>query len=120
MATKSMVKAEKVERRGKYKGVKIHLSDEASQLLIDYVDIPTVMKQLQIEILCIDIGKKIVALKNEYPNLLVDRTPEEIKTELENEFESAQKKLEAIAAKKDWKQVKVPLKSVSQCKEQVG
>lgn len=109
---KSTPKAEKVEKRGKYKGVKIHLSDDASQLLMNFSDSYDPTIRLQVEVLCIDIGKKIKKLQDEYPNLLVDRSPEEIKAELENEFESAKKKLEAIESKKDWKQVKVPVAKV--------
>lgn len=104
------LKPEKCERRGKFPGTKIHLGAETSQLLIDLYKGPTPNIRSDVYDLCVAIGRCLSKLIIEYPNLLKDRTPEEIKAELENEFTSAQKKLEAIAAKKDWTQVKVPLK----------
>lgn len=106
------LKPEKCERRGKWPGTKIHLGADTSQLLIDLYKTPTIDIREDVYDLCISIGKCLSKLIVEYPDMLEDRTPEQVKAELENEFESSKQKLEAIASKKDWKEIKVPVKKV--------
>lgn len=113
------LKPEKCERRGKYAGTKIHLGAEASQLLIDLyrnhqgmIAIGEDLKHGQD--LLLSIGRCLSKLIIEYPDMLKDRTPEQVKAELENEFESAKQKLKAIEEKGDWKEVKVPVKKVKE------
>ena len=57
--------------------------------------------------LSLKLGKKITTLLEEEPELLKERTPEEIKHELETEFESAKLKLAALKKGKDWKEIHV-------------
>lgn len=100
-------KTGKLEPRGKYKGAKWHLEEDVCRLLIDLFKNPTPQAFLEVQTLAVKVGEKLVDLEKECPNLLKDRTPEEIKAELENEFNSAKAKLEAMAKGKDWKEVKV-------------
>ncbi len=94
----------KIEKRGKYAGVKVHLDEnECAQLLeltpesyeADNVSVKFVGK----------LGKKIRMLLLEEPNLLKPRTPDEIKHELEVELESATLKLKALHTGQDWKEI---------------
>jgi len=94
----------KIEKRGKYAGVKVHLDEgECNQLLQltqnDYnSDNIAVMFTGK-------LAKKISTLLKEEPGLLKPRTPEEIKHELEVEFESAKQKLIALHQGGDWKEI---------------
>ena len=116
----------KIEKRGKYAGVKVHLEPEECEILIQltaaqdlqYPDhdkwawnnpdkgfIKYASPSMQFTM---KLGKKINALIKDEPNLLKSRTDEEIKSELVNEFESAKQKLAAIHEGKDWKEVHIP------------
>lgn len=103
----------KIEKRGKYAGVKVHLEpDEVEpfiQVAKDYAK--TVANNIKVQpnylTLSVKLGKKISQLLLEEPDLLKDRTPDQIQHELEVELESAQKKLAAITKGKNWKEIHV-------------
>ena len=105
----------KIEKRGKYAGVKVHLEPDEVEVFLrldaDVAKSPTLKQAIEKEItyfsLSAKLGKKIKHLLIEEPDLLQPRTEEEIKAELENEFESAKLKLEAISQKKDWKEIHI-------------
>lgn len=93
----------KVEPRGKYPGVKIHLDAEETTLLMDVfecldTDPTTIPRQ---------ILKKIKCLMEEEPNLLTSRTPEQIAAALKKEEVAAREKQKVLAAGQDWTKVKV-------------
>lgn len=113
----------KIERRGKYPGVKVHLDgDEARRIMEDCADIDTSVKKLlklgsdgQIDVVqflvtssehATKLAKKIAKEFSEYPSLFDERTEEEIHAELETEFKAAGDKLAAMKSGKDWKSTK--------------
>jgi len=102
----------KIEKRGKYAGVKVHLEPDEAEVYMKFAsDMEKSGHKIQGGIsylsLSAKLGKKISALMVEEPGLLKARTPDEIKVELENEFESAKLKLAAIKQGGDWKEVHV-------------
>ncbi len=102
----------KIEKRGKYAGVKVHLEPEEAEAYIKFAsDIEKSGHKITGGItylsLSAKLGRKISALLEDEPSLLKARTPEEIKLELETEFESSKLKLEALAKGKDWKEIHV-------------
>lgn len=102
----------KIEKRGKYPGVKVHLEPDEAKVYIQFAkDITTSGQKLKGDItyvsLSAKLGTKISKLIEEDPTLLEARTEEEIKHELEVELESAQLKLKALNKGKDWKEIHV-------------
>lgn len=103
----------KIEKRGKYAGVKVHLEPDEVQPFLDvyqdYVQagMGTPTGVIDYFSLSVKLGKKIKQLIADEPNLLKPRTPEEIEAELKNEFESAKLKLAAMKQGKDWKEIHV-------------
>ena len=100
----------KIEKRGKYAGVKVHLDPEECEHLIAFSktkDNLILSSHSAAVKLTGALGKKIKDLIVSEPDLLKDRSEDEIKKELENELTSAQLKLEAISKKKDWKVIHV-------------
>jgi hypothetical protein len=106
----------KVETRGKYPGVKIHLdAEECEKLMQASKDFGghtiKLHQQLGIQELVIPVslackmGKKIEELQQENPNLLKERTPEEIAAILAKEAEKAGMQLNQLKNGKDWKKV---------------
>ena len=102
----------KIEPRGKYAGVKVHLDgDEAEEVLAyfhankkgiaegDLLSFPPKFASR--------LGAKINKLIAEMPNLLEDRTEEQIIEAMEGDLEKIQAQKKAIAQGKDWKKVKV-------------
>lgn len=107
----------KIEKRGKYAGVKVHLEPEECEIFMQLVgDVekagyepkyPHLTIKPSYFVLTHTLGKKIVKLLKAEPTLLMARTPEEIKHELEVEFESAKLKLDALTHNQDWKEIHV-------------
>jgi hypothetical protein len=106
----------KVERRGKYGGVKIHLDAEESKQLMDFsndgnlvfdaIVASNSLIHLKMPLkLAMQMGKKINQLAEEDPDLLKDRTPEEVAAILAKESEKAGMQLNALKNGKDWKKV---------------
>ena len=105
----------KIEKRGKYAGVKVHLEPEECEAFVAFAadaekaglmgkKIPVNMSSFS---LSAKLGKKIKNLMEDEPALLKERTPEEIQHELEVEYESAALKLKALAKGKDWKEIHI-------------
>lgn len=89
----------KVEPRGKYAGVKIHLDREESEALLaacDEFDTP------KMTIILHTFGRKIHQKMEEFPDLLEDKTEEQIAEALKLEQEKATLKLARIAEGKVW------------------
>ena len=100
------------EKRGKYAGVKLHLDETESQKLLDWnvkrkagKVIAETISEEAIEF-CKQVAKAIKKLQKEYPDLLKDRTPEEVKAALEKDQAKIVKQLGKMAIGGDWKQVK--------------
>lgn len=98
----------KIEARGKYAGVKVHLDgDEAEMFLaftakkIGYDEEARVMKFVS------KLGGKIQSLIGEIPNLLEDRTEEQILDALQSDASKIEKQLKALKKGGDqWQHVK--------------
>lgn len=113
----------KIEKRGKYPGVKVHLDgDEARRIMEDCVELTSFNAKLlakglknlgqnegevQGMITALEhaskLAKKIAKEFKDYPSLFDERTEEEIKVELETEFKASGDKLAAMNNGKDWK-----------------
>lgn len=94
----------KIEMRGKYSGVKIHLTGEESKLLLSWLggsrdlnDAKTFTKA---------VAKAIRKLQEENPNVLKDRTPEEIAAALQKDKDKIEAQQQAMKSGKNWKKVK--------------
>jgi hypothetical protein len=84
----------KIEKRGKYPGVKVHLDrDEVRVFLGQMGGYPDLVAKLRRE-----IEKEL----KEHPDLLEERTPEQIKEELQLELRKAQEKLAKMEQGKQW------------------
>jgi hypothetical protein len=104
----------KVEKRGKYGGVKIHLDPEDCKRLIQASEDLTQLSKLQqlgtvgLSVplkMAIRMGKSIKALLEKEPDLLEDRTPEQVAAILAKEVEKAQMQLNAVKAGTQWQKV---------------
>ena len=100
----------KIEARGKYAGVKVHLDGDEAQQFLDLVRLKGEGKQAnKAEERAITfahkLGKKIDKLIEEVPNLLEDRTEEQIQASMEKDLDKILEQKKAIAAGKDWKKV---------------
>jgi hypothetical protein len=109
----------KIEKRGKYAGVKVHLEpDEVEAFIALAADhkkgggspamYPLNSKSsTNYFTLSVQLGKMVNKLMVEEPDLLKDRTPEQIKMELIEELRAAEEKLKVIDQGGDWKKIKV-------------
>lgn len=101
----------KVETRGKYPGVKIHLDAEEAQQLIEACELipghyeaqPTPVSQSFG--ITKKMGMKIKQLLAQEPHLLQERSPEQIAAILAKESEKAALQLEALKTGQDWKKI---------------
>lgn len=104
----------KIERRGKYPGVKVHLDPEECEAFIKFADDkltadhpisdappakPTYFS------VSLKIGKKMKKIMADAPDFLSDRTPEQVKESLLKDHAKIQEQLKAMDEKKDWKTV---------------
>jgi hypothetical protein len=102
----------KVETRGKYAGVKIHLDVEECEALVKLADdgkvsnfavLAGTSKTIQVPFnLAYKMGKEIKDLLAENPDLLKPRTPEQIAAILAKEVEKASMQLNAVKSGKKW------------------
>ena len=85
----------KLERRGKYPGVKVHLEPEECSAVTDDVGIccPPIIKKLR---------KLIKRAMKDDPSLFDDRTDDEIREELEVERDKSIEKLEKLNGGGKW------------------
>lgn len=107
----------KIEKRGKYPGVKAHLEKDECELLMSFAADYALAhpdktgsikgKESNGIILAFKLGKKIKLLLDEEPGLLQERTEEEILATLSKEAIESDLKLKAIGQGADWKKVKV-------------
>ena len=101
----------KIEPRGKYAGVKVHLDGEEGQLFLDFVEKAKGQEKFKLDKddkvikFASKLGGKIQKLIGEVPNLLEDRTEEQIKEALTGDAEKIEKQLAALEKGKDWKKV---------------
>ena len=97
----------KLERRGKYPGVKVHFDKEQCLVVLAYAKAPQDKPAKQTwKALMKEASAAILALSLEDPKLLEERTEAEIIAELEVEQKKSEKKLKEIAKGSDWKKVK--------------
>lgn len=94
----------KLEPRGKYPGVKIHLDEKETRDVLDIDDKASTGKAWDF---IVKLARKIHKLQNDLPTLLEERTEEEIRAELEEERDKSIAKLAAMDKGKDWKKVKL-------------
>lgn len=110
----------KIEKRGKYPGVKVHLDPAECEKLMEFAkDIQvafltgnTSSNKLEVELPALDqtsffsisykIGKQMNKLISKDPDFLKERTPEQVKESLLKDKEKIEKQLAAGAG---WKQV---------------
>jgi len=99
----------KVEPRGKYGGVKVHLDSEE---VISFMEaLPTAAfdhthQDSVIPTLLYDLFKHTKKLLAETPDLLVDKPPDKVAEVLQYEAEKAAAKLAKLTKGEDWTKVK--------------
>jgi len=86
----------KVERRGKYPGIKLHLGEPECNRILDFDRKPTNESEWACFYLIEKIGKRIRKAIEDDPSLLEDRTEEDIRQCLEEEAEKAQARLDDV------------------------
>lgn len=93
----------KVEKRGKYGGVKVHLDGPQCQALLNYILAAPESKEVGVAVaILMETALAIKKLLKKEPDLLKDRTPEEIAAILLKEKEAAELKLERMKNGKEW------------------
>lgn len=95
----------KIEARGKYAGVKVHLDGEEAKEFLQWVEHKVEKTDTPVIKFAAKLGGKIAKLMKEVPNLLEDRTEEQIQEALTSDAEKIEKQLAAIKKGKDWKKV---------------
>ena len=98
-----------IEPRGKFGGVKIHLDKEECERLLGKIaklDPQSLGKGAPIKIL-VKMGKGIKKLQEQHPDLLQDKSLDQVMATLAEEAEKAQKKLEKLKEDPTWPQQKV-------------
>lgn len=95
----------KAEARGKFSGVKIHLdAEECKEILAYYHSAhPVDTFNTASHKFVTKLGKKIKALLVEHPDLLEERTEEQVQAALLRDHGKIEKQLEALANGLDWK-----------------
>lgn len=100
----------KLEPRGKFGGVKIHLDANETQQLLNATAAPfegalhkVPVTNLQISAQLADrMGRKVRELMKEHTDLLQDKSPEQVAKELQLEIDKSQKKLQLLAGGNKW------------------
>lgn len=98
----------KAESRGKYSGIKLHLGGLECQELLDWhklyksgnagiSSIPLTFAR--------NVAKAVKGLLKEHPEMLKDRSGEEVLAALHSDKEKIEQQLAKIAKVKDWKDV---------------
>ena len=96
----------KIEPRGKYAGVKVHLDGEEAGMFLKWAESAHPFTQPDAIIkFASKLGNKVQKLIKEVPNLLEDRTEEQIKEALTGDAAKIEKQLAALEKGKDWKKV---------------
>jgi hypothetical protein len=97
----------KIESRGKYPGVKVHLDPDEAELFLKVAaakEPPQTLSQQSFKF-AIKLGGKIQSLLKEHPNMLVERTEEEIAAALERDKQKILKQQAAMKHGANWKAV---------------
>mgnify|MGYP001605287931 CR=1 FL=1 len=99
-----------IHPRGKYAGVKVHLDGEEAGRFLEWAGVSCALEMLpaenaQVIKFASKLGNKIECLIEEIPNLLKDRTEEQIKGALYKDQDKIKEQLQAIEKGKDWKKV---------------
>jgi hypothetical protein len=96
----------KVESRGKYPGVKLHLEPEEVEIILAFTDQPYYEVEAEKAVSLLEkMRKHILKLQEETPGLLQERTPEQIAAILAKEVEKASLQLDRVKKGKDWKKI---------------
>lgn len=97
----------KIEARGKYAGVKVHLDGDEAEVFLDFIKAKGEGEKIQkrIEKFAFKLGGKIEALLEEKPYLLKDRTEEQIEAALTSDAEKIEAQLKVLKKGGDWKKV---------------
>lgn len=94
----------KIEPRGKYAGVKVHLDGEEAEMFLDFVGgAPTPIGANKAVKFASKLGEKIRKLQFEVPTLLKERTEEEVKAALLKDQKKIEEQLKAIETGGDWR-----------------
>lgn len=93
----------KVESRGKYPGVKLHLEPEEVTTILEAEDFWHPVDE--VEKLLSKMQAKLQGLLKQEPDLLKERTPEQVAAILAKEVEKAGMQLNAVKSGKMWQKV---------------
>lgn len=105
----------KIESRGKYAGIKVHLDAEEATQFLAWADQEGTIKDLKkvsVEtvkvpvLFAIKLGGKIAKLLKDDPKVLEDRTPEQIAASMQKDLDKIIAQQHAMSSGKDWKKVK--------------
>lgn len=98
----------KSDRRGKYPGCKIHMDDKDCQEFLDWYTKYKVGEEVEPEAVGFAkrIAKSIKVILTEHPDLLKERTPEQVEESLLRDKKKIEEQLAVKASGKDWKAVK--------------
>lgn len=102
----------KYECRGKYSGVKAHFDEKECQELLDFLKLyksgnagSTVDGSIPLKF-TLAVAKGIKDILKEHPDMLKERTPEQILEALNRDKTKIEAQLQVIKKKGDWKKVK--------------
>lgn len=105
----------KIEKRGKYPGVKVHLEPDEVKLFMKVaegqqvanggmkIEVPTYLTNPTFSSMVLKLGGKLINLVKEEPDTLSERTPEQVAEVVALELKTATQKMEALKGGKDWK-----------------
>ena len=101
----------KAESRNKYKGVKIHLDEKECQSYLDWLTSRKQQGETQIVTslavkFAKEIAKTIRDIQVEHPDVLEERTEEQIKEALLRDQKKIVEQLQTMESGADWKAVK--------------
>ncbi len=99
----------KCEPRGKYAGLKLHLDEKESQEILDWYKLYKSGNAQDSPIpaaFCKNVAKAMKEILVEHPDMLKERTPEQIKEALLRDQKKIVEQLAVIKQKGDWKKVK--------------
>lgn len=101
----------KIEKRGKYPGVKVHLDPEEVEpflKLAEYAKTAQLSPQYKGEdwfTIALKMAKKLTKVKEEDPDFLKERTPEQIKASMLKDMEKINAQLKAGVEDGSWKHI---------------
>jgi hypothetical protein len=97
----------KLEPRGKYAGVKVHLdADECQALMIAFPEGSKAHKDFAVYSFPGKLAGKLHKLVKEFPDMLEDKSDDHVEAVLKAEAIKANAKLKALAIGADWQHTK--------------